>query len=139
MHLSVRYFLHPSPRLLHSGIPAAMLFVAAVFGPQPKDTPLVRFLTYAGDSSYALYLSHPFSIGVVMILAGRIGGLSALPVFVLLVVVSVLASLAIYTLVERPFLAWARSRRSRGALPVAAVPTPAPALAPVRPGETGTA
>ncbi len=51
------------------GGPAVLIVVGALFGPPLRCAPLERL----GDASYSLYLTHPLTISVVGLVAGRLG------------------------------------------------------------------
>lgn len=90
-------------RILMPGLPAIMIAAAFILAPEPaKHGPLRRFLTLGGDSSYTLYLSHPFTIGAVALgfaAAGtRSPGLTAATAIAL----SMGFAIAFYLAVERP-------------------------------------
>jgi exopolysaccharide production protein ExoZ len=101
-------------RALAYGLPAAMLVAAVTFGRGELGRGrLARIGAAIGDASYALYLIHPF-----VIRAGREavwrGGLAAAvgpwTFAVLALAASVLASVVVYRLFERPVTAWVRAR-----------------------------
>ena len=105
---SIALFIAANPlglelRLAAYGLPAALLAAAFLFGDgDDAPGPLRRFFVTGGDASYALYLSHTFSINaVVLALAGTVGGWSAMGIAV---AAAIIASLLAYRLVERPIL-----------------------------------
>ena len=49
-------------RLFSWGFPMAVVLAAAVFGPAPRESRIVRGLARIGDASYALYLFHPLAL-----------------------------------------------------------------------------
>ncbi len=49
-------------RLFSWGLPMAVVFAAATFGPAPSSSRVTRALATIGDASYALYLFHPFAL-----------------------------------------------------------------------------
>jgi exopolysaccharide production protein ExoZ len=105
-------------RPLLVGVPATMLVAGAAFGRFDVQHPVSRFLVLGGDASYALYLSHPFSINLVEIVWKRLH-LSPGPVFVAVALVAaVAASIVVHLILERPVTRWLNFKlvgRSRGA------------------------
>jgi exopolysaccharide production protein ExoZ len=79
------------------GVPAALLIAAATLGPNLPDMLPVRFGAALGDSSYALYLIHPFIIRPLREVWLRMGG-AALPLAAYVVVCVILAVLAAFAL-----------------------------------------
>ena len=91
-------------RMLLSGVPAALVVAGTVFGPMQQPRRLGTWLVLGGDASFALYLSHPFSINVV-ILAWQKLHLGAPWLFIAVtIVVAVAAAIVIHLVVERPLL-----------------------------------
>ncbi len=113
----------PFDRLLTTGLPAAMLVGGTVFAQPRALGPLGRFLVLGGDASYALYLSHPFSINVVILGWQRLHLSSPWLFMGVTIVAAVAGAIAVHLLLERPWLA-----RLNGALRQPAR-TPAPPLA----------
>lgn len=78
----------------------ALAIVGASALTRPLPAGLGRMLGIGGAASYALYLSHPFSINVVALLFGRLGFTSA-PAFVATAcVVAIVGALAVHFVVE---------------------------------------
>ena len=95
--------LHLFGRMVANGVPAAMLCAAFLFGVEPSAPgPLRRAFAAGGDASYALYLSHTFTINaVVLAIGGRVTGWAMMTTAIALAIV---ASLVIHRMVERPTL-----------------------------------
>jgi len=88
------------------GVPAAMFVAGAAFGRFDVQHPVSRFLVLGGDASYALYLSHPFSINLVEMVWKRLH-LSPGPVFVAVALVAAVgASIVVHLTLERPVTRW---------------------------------
>jgi exopolysaccharide production protein ExoZ len=104
--------LASGPMLLLCGGPAVLLVGAAVrlerAGWRVRTPALVRL----GDASFALYLTHPFAIEAVRVVADRFDPLGiAWPVTAPMAVVLALAlAIASHRLVERPLSVWAARR-----------------------------
>lgn len=96
-------------RLIANGVPAALLCAAFLFAPDRRAPgPIHRALVANGDSSYALYLSHTFTINAVILLVGRyMPGWAAM---CLAVALSIVIALTIHRLVERPMVHALRAR-----------------------------
>ncbi|WP_187431975.1 hypothetical protein ROLI_045530 (plasmid) [Roseobacter fucihabitans] len=91
------------------GLPAALLIYGAVGIPWKAP----RFAILAGDSSYILYLMHPLLIATVNVLSARLLGINASThngLIILILVLSVLISMAMTTWIERPYIAWYKRR-----------------------------
>ena len=90
-------------RLVANGIPATLLAAAMLLGDGDESpSPLRRVLVAGGDASYALYLSHTFTINLVTLaIAGSIRGG---PTMAMAVVAAIAVSLLVYRLVECPIL-----------------------------------
>ena len=103
-------------RMVANGVPAAMLCAAFLFGVEPSAPgPLRRAFAAGGDASYALYLSHTFTINAVVVaIGGRVTGWATMMTAIAL---AIIASLVIHRLVERPML---RALHRRFAGPVSA-------------------
>jgi peptidoglycan/LPS O-acetylase OafA/YrhL len=90
-------------RALFWGVPAAMIFAAAVFGPRQKpEGSMYRAFASIGDASYSIYLLHTL-IASIAILWGR--HLDSFPLNKVLAVGffgTILVSLITYRFIERP-------------------------------------
>lgn len=107
-------------RLVTGGIPAALIVSAAVLGPALRETWPTRALALGGDASYALYLTHPFTIK----LFGVVGSKLALPlpaIYAIGFVLTVLVSVGVHLMVEKPISGWLlrKTGRRKPALSVA--------------------
>jgi exopolysaccharide production protein ExoZ len=72
-----------------------------------------RWLVIGGSASYALYLTHPFSINLIAMLAPRIG-LREPPIYSFVGFVgAIIVAVLVYVLVEAPAYAWLRHRVRR--------------------------
>ena len=105
-------------RALYAGIPAMVLLLCAIslelfYSISPKH----RWFVVLGDSSYVLYLIHPYIIyGVIRLLltpAHRGIGGTALAI-VVLPLLATLAAVAIHLVLERPLLEYLRGRIPMG-------------------------
>jgi len=90
-------------RWLVAGSPALLIVAAAALGPQAGDRPLSRLFRFLGDSSYALYLSHPFTINLLVIVWRKLGWATGLFIVAGTVLSIVMGGLT-YVLLERPIL-----------------------------------
>lgn len=104
-------------RAVKLGIPAILGFAALVFFASPSLlrvlAPLARVV---GDSSYSLYLSHPFTLGVCKVLWGRADSILAHSTF--FIAVSTLVCIGVgylsYFILERTILNMTRLSRDAG-------------------------
>lgn len=97
-------------RALALGVPAAMLVMAAVLGPEPRLPGwLSRSLVLLGDASYALYLFHPFALRTARIMLSSTA-ISPLAYIAIVTVASVVLAIAVHLLFERPVMQFFRRR-----------------------------
>jgi len=119
------------PVVLVSGIPAALVLMGFVLGPQPEATPSVklsrggRWLAVVGDASYSLYLTHTLIIHALWRIYANHGGAQA-PKLIFVVfagAVSLVVALVTYRFVERPMTQtlhrWVSNRRPARRMPAA--------------------
>ena len=95
------------------GVPAALMVAAATLHDVPGAGKAASFATLLGDASYSIYLLHPLVIRVVRILWEKIGSTSTISpwIFVgVIIVATVVVSLAAYRWFEKPFTAWLQKR-----------------------------
>lgn len=106
-------------RLFTGGIPAVLIVAAAVLGPSLADTRPARLLALGGDASYALYLTHPFTIKLFGVVGTKIG-LPLPAIYALGFIMTVLVSVAVHLAVEKPIGQWltrkTRPRRTADAV-----------------------
>lgn len=88
-------------RFFTGGIPAAMIAAGVILMPPAPDKAHYRAMTVAGDASYALYLTHPFTSKAVAIIGAKVG-LSPLLIFAGGIVACIAVSVAVYFLFEKP-------------------------------------
>lgn len=134
------------PRVLQSGLPAALVLAALVLGPAPVVAsprlrrglaPFAAAAVGLGNASYSLYLVHPF----VLIAAEKLASKTAVAerigygtLTALIVAGSVVAARLAFKGVEEPLTRLALRLTDRWALPGAGpVTAPAPAPFPARP------
>jgi peptidoglycan/LPS O-acetylase OafA/YrhL len=103
-------------RPLTEGVPAALLVAAAASLSGGTPSPIGRLLVLGGDASYALYLSHPFSINLVVLVWQKLH-LAAPWWFALsAIAAALLVSVAVHLALERPLTRWLHRRLdARGA------------------------
>lgn len=102
-------------RLLHLGVPAAMIVSGAVIWERGRGVPLVPLMLLAGDASYAIVLTHTPLLAALAVALNRPGLLDVHPVgfIVLGVAASVFVGIVVHLLVERPMAARLTGRRTR--------------------------
>lgn len=66
-------------RHIHYGIPATLIMSAAVLTHYGQNLQVGRIFNIGGEISYAVYLSHPFVIGLVALIFERAGLLETVP------------------------------------------------------------
>jgi exopolysaccharide production protein ExoZ len=108
-------FAGPYQRLLLGGLPAVLIVTGFAFVPFAARSYLGRALVLCGDASYALYLSHAFSINIVA-LALRRSDISPGWVFLpLAIAASIFAAILVHVLLERPTTRWLNGLGAGGA------------------------
>lgn len=99
-------------RWLYAGVPAVLLCSAFLFAPQPAYQGASRALIAGGNSSYALYLSHTFTINAAVLMLGVQGrGWIAMAVAI---TVAIAIGVLVHRFIERPMLGALRKRLSPG-------------------------
>jgi peptidoglycan/LPS O-acetylase OafA/YrhL len=107
-------------RPLWMGVPAALFCAAAALvREQAAPGPGLRALAFGGDASFALYLSHPFTLAVVAAL-WRFTGIAQPTVYIVVAAAaSIATAAALYAGLERPLMkrlnGWARGAFARPA------------------------
>jgi peptidoglycan/LPS O-acetylase OafA/YrhL len=93
---------HPMLRVVLLGIPAALIVAAFAFSEQSLHGYVPAWLRQLGDSSYSLYLVHPVLAPIVPMMLAKAG----LPLpwlsVALSITISVIASVIIYRVFEKP-------------------------------------
>ncbi len=103
--------LAPGPRVVTRGLPAAVLVFCAL-----SWRSLPGWLVLLGDSSYALYLVHPFPMRAIRVVFTRLHLPSpvAIPLYLLVTMAACLAlAIALHILLEQPILRWGRAWLAR--------------------------
>ncbi len=119
-------------RAVKAGIPGALVVAGVVFSGQTVEryfgcAPLATL----GNASYALYLSHTFVVNLLLAIALRLDMMDPWIFTGVATVSSVVVSLMVYFILEKPTLAflkdrYARARRTRRLDPTEPVAAPAP-------------
>jgi exopolysaccharide production protein ExoZ len=103
------------PVFLRSGVPAAVMVLAAALGPSAPNNRLTTALVLLGDASYSLYLVHPFVLRPARAIWSKaVGG--HLPIWLFVpsaVVVCVVVAVIVYRRVESPLTAFAKALNRR--------------------------
>ena len=90
-------------RFLWAGLPSTLICASIALVPEsPRPGVFKRALVLLGDSSYALYLSHPFVLGAVAVVVLRIGLADPWAYIVVAGMACVVASVAFHLLMEKP-------------------------------------
>lgn len=96
--------LYSWPRALILGGGSALIVAAAVFGPTEVGIPILRRLSALGDSSYALYLLHPFVFLIfkMLITAVPLAAWALWPLVIAATLVAVVVAHCFHRAVELP-------------------------------------
>lgn len=107
-------------RLFSWGLPMAVIFAVATFGPPPAQSRMTHALARLGDASYALYLFHPLAL-IALRKAWMALGLAQTfgywPLVVLSTFASIAFALAICRWIETPMTKFAQRHLARRAAP----------------------
>lgn len=101
-------------RVFALGVPAAMLVMAAVFGPEPRLPSVVaRTLVLLGDASYALYLFHPFALRTTRLM---LSGMEIAPwtYIAIATAAAVVLAVLVHVAIEKPVMGYLRRRLEEG-------------------------
>lgn len=113
-------------RFAWAGVPAAMLCAGVALVRLPQRPPaLMRALVVLGDASYALYLSHPFTLAVIAIGVEQLHATAAIGYIAVAYAASLGAATALHLALERPLHRWLLDRLKRPAAPPALRVAPA--------------
>ena len=94
------------PRAFWMGVPSLLICAAAVLTREARSFgPIGDLLAFAGDTSYLLYLSHPFTLAVMVSLARRSGLSDPWTYIVLGCLACVVVAALLHRFVEKPMLA----------------------------------
>ncbi|MES2016823.1 MAG: acyltransferase [Pseudomonadota bacterium] len=104
------------PRIVNRGLPAFMLVSGIVFLEPAIGKYVPRWAVFLGDSSYALYLSHPFVAPIPLILMKRAGVDNFALGVVLSVLAAVVAAALLWKLVDRPLYQYLSGKLSKDRL-----------------------
>ncbi|CAI3957894.1 acyltransferase family protein [Commensalibacter communis] len=114
LYQNIDDFLLRSPyRVFHAGLPMFLIFNGCLHLenclPDPKNV-LCSLFEKLGNSSYSLYLSHPFTLVVASRLCIMLHLTSPLIFIVILLFASVLFGFFAYRFIEQPMLKWVKSK-----------------------------
>jgi exopolysaccharide production protein ExoZ len=101
-------------RALWAGVPAAILVLAAILLERRyKIAATNKYILLLGDSSYVLYLIHPYVLyGVIRLFLDppKMGWLASAVAIVALMLAAALAAIGVHVAIERPVLAYLRRK-----------------------------
>jgi peptidoglycan/LPS O-acetylase OafA/YrhL len=103
-------------RFISLGLPAILFAAGFVFAlPESLERRGAGFAHFFGDSSYSLYLSHPFTLALVKMVWSRLDSAHAYPTAYLVVSLSaaVVGARLSYVFLEKPLTLWLGRRRKR--------------------------
>jgi exopolysaccharide production protein ExoZ len=106
------------PREISAGVPALMLVASAILIERIYDVSIKNQILYlVGESSYILYLIHPYVVyGILRTVfrnASAFGALATAALVVMLLVISTVVAVAIHVFFEKPVMAFLRRRLLR--------------------------
>jgi exopolysaccharide production protein ExoZ len=101
--ITATYVLNaPLPRVIGSGVPAALIVLGAVSLEGRKSVPKIAVLKMLGDASYSIYLTHWFAWVAVSIGVAKLGGSLSLATYCVTICAAIIGGMATYVFVERP-------------------------------------
>lgn len=107
----------PFARPILFGLPALLIVAGAAGSGFAAKSALGRSAVLGGDASYALYLSHPFTVNLAALVFGTLGmGWVFVPVTLVL---AIGASIAVHLILEKPVTGWLNQRYANRAKPAA--------------------
>lgn len=109
-------FLSSSPRLLKWGVPALLVVSGVVYMEPLVGHAVPKWLVTLGNSSYALYLTHPFTGPLLIILLGKSGLFSPPSAQMISIITAVGVSVLVYIFVDGPiyrYLTGLKKRRQK--------------------------
>jgi peptidoglycan/LPS O-acetylase OafA/YrhL len=89
-------------RLIASGVPAGLIVAGFAYAQFNATSRLGQWLVIGGDASYALYLSHPFSINIVELVWGRLRLGQPWLFIVVATLFAIIVSIIVHFVLERP-------------------------------------
>ena len=93
------------------GLPAAALVLSAVCLPERADPPAwKRWLSRGGDWSFAIYLSHPFSLTLAAMVWHRLGWTSVEGYVLACLIAGIVGGACVHEWLEQPLTRWLRRR-----------------------------
>jgi peptidoglycan/LPS O-acetylase OafA/YrhL len=99
------------PRPIALGVPALVICAAFALAPEfLGNGPVGRAIRVSGDASYALYLSHPFTIAVVGICWKPLAPAAPLSFIIVASAAAITISVLLHLRLEKPWLRFARLR-----------------------------
>jgi exopolysaccharide production protein ExoZ len=104
---------HPLNLLLKGGAGALLVAIATLTG-FASSIKVPAWMTALGDSSYSLYLSHPFVLGVSAVIWAKLPFLSGLNLWIyvgMTAIAAIIGAHVAYLLLERPVLKWLQTSR----------------------------
>lgn len=93
------------PRFVYSGIPSTLIIAGVVFLERNNSWPRLPLFERIGDSSYSLYLTHPFSlllIGKLLLMIDPLHWLYGGFILLVMIPASILVGFAVHRLIEKP-------------------------------------
>lgn len=106
------YFFDSGARGVFWGVPAAFILIGALMLEPLRSGPVSSVLSALGGSSYSLYLSHTFTVPVVVLIFSVKFGFGLPSTVFLCIVISVLVSEFLYLFVEKPLVGFFSISRS---------------------------
>lgn len=108
-------FETPFHRVLSGGLPMMMIFIGLVrfeyFFLQSRQL-LFKFFERLGDSSYSLYLAHPFALSPTAMICRKLGLANNTLLFIgMLLTTALISGWVCYRYIEQPLAQWIKYRR----------------------------
>lgn len=100
-----------SSRLLAQGVPAALIVAGFVWGfPDAIAAWMKPIADWLGESSYSLYLSHPFSVGLAVLIWPFAMGSFDWALVAFATIAGIVGGVFSHRLIEKPLLLWMQGR-----------------------------
>jgi len=102
-----------SLRCIYFGVPALIIVTSFLFLEKTTGYRVPNFLTFLGDSSYSIYLSHALTLPVIRVIFPMVGLHQILPPdvqIIIFTVIGVACGCILYVIIEKPLLSFLKNK-----------------------------